>query len=159
MSMIVPRTLWLSCTVVAVLLSACGGQDESKPYFSFAGGGFVFNYRNADLYYGLVLKPERTAPKGSVLEVDFELDDPGRHDIQRVPVREGQVQYGFRTPDLRGVKIGKDYIAVVRLLDGTKEIWRFSKPFRTDVDTSKLPSEPLVVGPGYQTNPALPQPQ
>ncbi len=147
----------LLMAATAMFLSACG-DDASKPYFTFAGGGFVFNYRNADLYYGFVLKPERQAPPGAMIEVDFELTQLGQHDVQRIAMREGQLQYTFRTPDLQGVKPGKDYQAVVRLMNEGKEIARYSRAFKTDIDTSSLPNEPLVVGPGYQPNPVLPSP-
>jgi hypothetical protein len=136
--------------LITVLLGACG-VDESKPYFTFAGGGFIFNYRNADAYYGFVLKAGRATPEGAVIEVTFEMPDGS--DVQTVPVRQGQLQYMFRSPDMDRFVKDKSYEAVVRVLDGEKEIARLTKSFKNVIDPSQFPSEPLVVGPGYQKNP------
>ena len=38
----------------ALTLAACDGGEGEGPYFEFAGGGFVFNYRYADATYGFV---------------------------------------------------------------------------------------------------------
>ncbi len=123
--------------LVSGLLAGCG-EDESKPYFIFAGGGFIFNYRNADAYYGFVLKPVRAAPEGAEL-------------------REGQLQYAFRSPDLSNIKRNHPYKVVVRVLSDGIELASYTKSFATDIDQSSLPREPLVVGPGYQPNPELSQ--
>ncbi len=56
----------------ALLLAACG-EDANAPYLSFAGGGFIFNYRNAEAFYGFVAKPLRTLPEGGVIEAQFEV--------------------------------------------------------------------------------------
>lgn len=146
----------IPAAVAASLLAACG-EDETRPYFTFAGGGFIFNYRNADAYYGFVLKPLRTAPEGAELEVDFELPQLGQHDIQRVKLREGQLQYAFRSPDLSNIRKGHPYKVVVRVMSNGTELATYTKSFATDIDQSTLPREPLVVGPGYQPNPALSQ--
>jgi hypothetical protein len=66
------------------------------------------------------------------------------------------VQYAFHSPNLTGVKPKRDYKAVMRLIDAQgKEIARYEQNFHTDVDQATLPSQPLVVGPGYQKNPEL----
>jgi hypothetical protein len=147
----------LLALAVAFPLAACG-EDESRPYFAFAGGGFIFNYRNADLYYGFVLKRERDAPEGAEIEVTFELPEPQKQHVEKVAIRSGVMQYTFRTPDLPAVEKNRDYVAVVRILDGDRELARYTKSFRTEIETSTLPGEPLVVGPGYEPNPALPPP-
>lgn len=148
--------LTVAVALVSGLLAGCG-EEESKPYFTFAGGGFIFNYRNADAYYGFVLKPVRTTPEGAELEVDFELPQLGQHDIQRIRLREGQLQYAFRSPDLSNIKRNHPYKVVVRVLSDGIELASYTKTFATDIDQSSLPREPLVVGPGYQPNPELSQ--
>ena len=40
--------------LVTVLALAACGEDVSSPYLEFAGGGFIFNYRNAEAFYGFV---------------------------------------------------------------------------------------------------------
>ncbi len=56
----------------ALFLTACG-EDPNAPYLNFAGGGFVFNYRNAEAFYGFVAKPVRTLPEGGSIEAQFEV--------------------------------------------------------------------------------------
>jgi hypothetical protein len=143
-----------SCTVIfiaASLLAAC--EDNSKaPYLEFAGGGFIFNYRNADAYYGFVVRPKKPLPEGSVLEARFEVPGGAPDYIVTTTAAPGQLQYMFKTDTLRGIVKGHDYRAVIRIIDGTTsaEIARYEKTFRTDVDQASLPDKPLVVGPAYQ---------
>ena len=145
----------LALLFFALFLTACG-EDPNAPYLSFAGGGFVFNYRNAEAFYGFVAKPLKTLPEGGKIEAQFEV--PGSLDPAFVTekVVQGQVQYSFKSPLLTGIKAKHDYKAVMRLLDAEgKEIARYEQNFHTDVDQSTLPNQPLVVGPGYEQNPDL----
>lgn len=140
---------------LGLLLAGCG-EDPNAPYLSFAGGGFVFNYRNAEAFYGFVAKPLRTLPEGGMIEAQFEV--PGRPEpaIDQEKIIQGQVQYSFKSPLLTGIEAKRDYKAVMRLLDVEgKEVARYERNFHTDVDQSTLPDQPLVVGPGYQKNPEL----
>ena len=140
---------------LGLLLSGCG-EDPNAPYLSFAGGGFIFNYRNAEAFYGFVAKPLRSLPEGSVIEAQFEV--PGRPwpIISSEKVVPGKVQYKFQSPNLTGIVQNHPYKAVMRLVDAQgKEVARYEKEFHADVDQSKLPDQPLVVGPGYQRNPDL----
>ena len=50
----------------ALTLGACDGGGEEGPYFAFAGGGFVFNYRYAEATYGFVARVLRKPPAGGV---------------------------------------------------------------------------------------------
>jgi hypothetical protein len=139
----------------ALLLAACG-EDQNAPYLSFAGGGFIFNYRTAEAFYGFVAKPQRALPEGGVIEAQFEVPDSPEPAVSREKVVQGQVQYSFQSPNLTGIKPKRDYKAVMRLIDAQgKEIARYEQNFHTDVDQATLPSQPLVVGPGYQKNPEL----
>jgi hypothetical protein len=144
---------FLSALAALFLLIGCDG--DKGPYFSFAGGGFVFNYRIGEMYYGFVLKPERKLPEGSVIEARFEDPAGGPDIVLDTPTRSGQLQYMFRTPAVKGVKKDKDYRVETRLLDkpqGTV-LASMSRTFRSTVEQSELPDKPLVVGPGYTPNP------
>jgi hypothetical protein len=138
---------------LAVLLSGCE-DDAAKPYLEFVGGGFIFNYRTANHYYGFVVRQKKPLPEGSRLEVQFEVPG-GPAQIVVQPARSGQLQYVFQTGDLDGIVKGHSYKASLRILDGTTgaEIAKYEKSFKTDVDQSALPEDPLVVGPGYQKPP------
>ena len=63
----------------------------------------------------------------------------------------------LRTPALHGVEKGRPYAVEVRLLsrDGTRELWRTSMTFRSQVGSGMIAENPLTVGPGYTPNPAL----
>lgn len=139
----------------ALLLAACG-EDENAPYLSFAGGGFVFNYRTAEAFYGFVAKPQRALPEGGVIEAQFEVPGTLEPAISREKVVPGQVQYSFKSPNLTGIEPKRDYKAVMRVIDAQgKEVARYERNFHTDVDQASLPNQPLVVGPGYERNPGL----
>jgi hypothetical protein len=144
---------FVSALAALFLLIGCDG--DKGPYLSFAGGGFVFNYRIGEMYYGFVVKPERRLPEDSVIEARLEDPAGGPDIVIDMPTRSGQLQYMFRTPAVKGVKKDKDYRVEMRLLDkpqGTV-LASMSRTFRSTVDQSELPDKPLVVGPGYTPNP------
>ena len=147
-----PRVL--ICLLAMLPLAACK-EETPGPYLEFAGGSFVANYRNADVYYGFVVRPLKTLPEGAALVAEFEM--PGGAAPGRVtqPVRAGKLQYMFRSPGLTGVETRKRYTAVLRLTDaGGKELERLSKSFVAEVGGESLPSAPLTEGPGYKPAPA-----
>ena len=144
--------------IVMVLLVALGviqsgcEEDKTAPYFEFAGGGFIFNYRNAEHYYGFVARPKRTLPQDAVIEAHFEMPGGRPPLVLTEPVRPGRLQYMFRTGHLLGIVKGHPYKVVLKLVDGKTGIalGQIEKTFATEVDQASLPREPLVFGPGYQ---------
>ncbi|TMJ41768.1 MAG: hypothetical protein E6G89_05580 [Alphaproteobacteria bacterium] len=119
----------IALLILVLFLAGCG-ENPNAPYLAFAGGGFVFNYRNAEAFYGFIARPVRTLPEGGVIEA--------------------------QSPLLTGIVAKHDYKVVLRLIDAQgKEIAQYEQKFHTDVDQSTLPNQPLVVGPGYQQNPDL----
>jgi hypothetical protein len=149
--------LRLSMLALAMGLTLAGcGEDPSAPYLEFAGGGFIFNYRNAEAFYGFVAKPLRTLPEGGVIEATLDMPNGAKPFVATEKVVPGQLQYSFKTPFLTGVQKGHEYKAVMRVIDSSgKQLARYERTFHTDVDQATLPSKPLVVGPGYQQNPEL----
>ncbi len=135
----------------ASLLAGCE-EDAAKPYVEFVGGGFIFNYRTANHYYGFVVRQKKPLPEGSKLEARFEVPEGAPEQVVEQPARSGQLQYVFQTGDLQGIVKGHPYKASLRILDGATgaELAKYEKSFKTDVDQSALPEDPLVVGPGYQ---------
>ena len=144
---------WFLSLGALTLLAACR-DDAATPYLEFAGGGFIFNYRTADHYYGFVMRQKKPLPEGAKLEVHFEVPG-GSDEIVTQDARSGQLQYVFQTGNLRGIVKDHPYKAVLLVLDGKTgaEIARYEKTFQTEVDQSSLPRDPLVVGPGYQQPP------
>jgi hypothetical protein len=143
--------------IVALLALALLGceEDSTKPYLEFSGGGFIFNYRNADAFYGFVATPLRSLPEGSVIEVQFEVPGSATPYVLNEKSVPGMMQYSFKTEQLSGIEKGHPYKVIMRLLSGPggNELARYEKNFHTDVEQASLPAKPLVVGPGYAPNP------
>jgi hypothetical protein len=141
------------CLIALWLLSAC--DNPEGPAASFAGGGFVFNYRVGQAYYGVVVKTEGTLPQDAVIEGQFENPTGGDAVVVQVKAANDQRKYVLRTPPVKGVKKDVPYKVVVRILekpDGA-ELQRIERTIKSDVDQSLLPQSPLVIGPGYELNP------
>ncbi len=143
-----------ACILGATLIACNSGSSEDKPYLTFAGGGFVFNYRLATADYGFVARVTRTIPAGSIIEAQFENPAGGDSIVLRQSTKADRSSYVFRTPPLQGVRAGRDYQVVLRLLDPEhEEFASYRKSFRSSVDQNVLPATPPVVGPGYQRAP------
>jgi hypothetical protein len=143
--------------LVAGLATACTKQEA--PYMDVIGGGFIFNYRLAIAFAGVVVVPLRAMPDKSEIEVSIENPAGGAPIIMRqAPTTRGKIE--FNTEPLTGIKVDTDYDVTVRLVaaDG-KELQRVDKVFRSNVDQSILPEAPLTIGPGYTPNPNAPKPQ
>jgi hypothetical protein len=141
------------CLIVVLLLSGC--DNPEGPAASFAGGGFVFNYRVGQAYYGVVVKTEGTLPQDAVIEGQFENPAGGNAVVVQVKAASDERKYVLRTPPLKGVKKDVPYKVVVRILEkpGGQELQRIERTIKSDVDQSVLPQSPLVIGPGYELNP------
>jgi hypothetical protein len=141
-----PRILAL---LALLALPAC--VDESQ-YLELAGGGFVFNYRNAEAIWGIILVPRRDPPDGAVIEVAFENPACGTPIRLARPARGGG-RIDFRTPPLHGVVKDRRYRVTVLLKSAAgEELLRIEKDYASDLDQSVLPERPLAIGPGYQKN-------
>jgi len=140
---------------VGVMMAAC--DDQGKPYVEIEGGGFIFNYRIAEAFYGVSLRPMRRLEPGTVLEVVFENPAGGEPYVVRETVNAARLSYMLRTPGLRGVEKDRPYRVEVRVLaprDG-RLLATYQTTFKSDLDQSVLPEKPLTVGPGYTPNPEL----
>lgn len=131
------------------------GESADQPWVAFEGGGFVFNYRIAEAYYGVNIRPMRRLPEGTVIEVHFEDPAGGPPIVSRFTVTKPELRYSVRTPGLTGIKAHRPYRVELRVLEtGTgKLLGRYERSFASSADQSELPEEPLVIGPGYTRNP------
>ncbi len=141
--------------LLALALAAC--EDANKPPLAVAGGGFIFNYRIAEVFYGVSLKPQRRLAVDAVLEGEFEDPAGGPNLIVRETLGAPKLVYALQTPPLKGVKAGKPYRVEVRLIEGGKITGRLERTFTSDLDQDVLPSAPLTIGPGTTPNPDLPK--
>ncbi len=145
-------------TMLALLLVAGGflaACTQNSNYIEVVGGGFMFNYRIASAFAGLVVVPVRELPANAAIEVTMENPAGGPPvAMQQSPAGGGKIE--FTTSSLKGIVADKPYAVVVRLVDGSgKELQRIEKIFKSQLDQSVLPDAPLTVGPGY----AKPPPQ
>lgn len=127
-----------------------------KPYLQILGGGFIFNYRVADVFYGFTAVVQRPLPTGSIIEAAFE--DPGGGEAHTVRQRIGGVEmtrFAMRSPPVRGVEAGKAYHVAIRVFDRDERqlLWEHDMEFRSQISDAVVPDEPLIVGPGYTRNP------
>lgn len=150
--------LWTGCLLLLIsgLLCSCDGETE-KPYLKISGGGFIFNYRIGEGFYGFVLKPGKSLPDDTEIVAEFENPSGGLPFTIRQIVRPELIQYMFRTPAVTGVVKNQPYQVKVTLLNKStgKQLAEITKTFRSNIDQSDLPDKALTVGPGYHPNPAL----
>lgn len=143
--------------LIVLLLAACG--EPEGDYVAVTGGGFIFNYRIAEAYYGLVAEPKRAVPAGTEFVAEFENPAGGEPLVVRRIPREGSRRISLNTPPLEGVVKDRDYRVVLSLMDPQTGavIETHEKSFRSSLDQSVLPDAPLTVGPGYHRPPARPE--
>jgi hypothetical protein len=146
------RKLGLALSLVTVaFVAACNNQPAG---IAVTGGGFIFNYRLAVAYAGLIVVPHGTLPEKSRVEVTMENPAGGAPIVMnQSPIGGGKIE--FTTDPLTGIVANKEYLVSVRLIaaDGT-ELQRIDKKFHSELDQSVLPPAPLTIGPGYTPNPA-----
>jgi len=144
--------------VLAVLFAigfATRIDPSQRPIIEILGGGFIYNYRIAEVKYGLTLAVKRPLESGSIVEARFE-DPGGGPDIivsQRVSPMTNR--YSFETPPVHGVRADRSYQVTLRALDrlGRSELYAETLQFRSQIDDSVVPKAPLTIGPGYHRNP------
>lgn len=128
-----------------------------RPAIGIAGGGFVFNYREADVYYGFTAHVLKPLPAGSVLVSTFE--DPGGGSPLMVETRlhARSTRYKVQSPSVRGVRAGRPYNVAIRLYDRTRLrlLWSGEKTYSSQIDDTIVPQKPLTIGQGYFPNPDL----
>jgi hypothetical protein len=155
---IVEKTMRSAATLMfVVVLSALAGTcaNQSGPYLKIAGGGFIFNYRLANAMLGILVVANRDLPENGAIEVSLTNPAGGPPLSQRAELTDGESQFDFRFESLTGIVKDVDYVATVRLLDGSgKEVEKLERLYRSDIDqAATMPDKPLTIGPGYTRNP------
>lgn len=129
---------------------------EQTGYLRISGGGFVYNYRIADIRAGITVAVQKPLPANTRLRAEFENPAGGflEFSTDAVPGKRG---YVFETGSPTGVEADREYQVVVRLLgagDGG-ELERHEKSLKSGVAPRTMPDQPLTIGPGYHPNPDL----
>ncbi len=148
------RTLILAISL-PFALAGCTESGGPQPYLKITGGSFIFNYRLATAYAGVLIIAERDLPAGATIAVTFENPAGGPPFELSEEAAPGDSQFNFTIEPLTGIKANVDYHATVRLLgaDGS-EIERLERIYRSQIDQeTQMPEKPLTVGPGYTPNP------
>lgn len=139
--------------IIGVVLAYNSSVLNASSYTEITGGGFIYNYRIADIRSGITVGVRRELPAGTHLVADLETPD-GMLEINQdfVP---GHRNYMFETPPLTGVEPDRDYLARLRVVDAVTgdEIERHEKALKTGVAPKVMPDKPLTLGPGYYPNP------
>lgn len=138
--------------MIAAALAGC--SEPKGPAFMIEGGGFIFNYRIAEVFYGVSVKPLRKLEPGSVIVAEFENPAGGAALIVRETIAAHRVSYGLRSPAVDGVKADRPYRVVVTALSPAGvALGRIERTFKSDLDQEVNPEKPLTFGPGYTRNP------
>ena len=154
------RLLAVACALLVPLFVVGWLTREDpaeRPWLQILGGGFIFNYRVADVYYGFTAAVTRPLPTGSIVEAAFENPAGGPPLVVRQRVGGAEMtRLSLRSPPVRGVEAGRDYTVFVRVLDrdGAHLLWSDELAFKSDISDAVVPEQPLTVGPGYARNPA-----
>lgn len=125
-------------------------------YVTISGGGFIYNYRIADIRSGITVTIQRNIPIDATLSAAFNIPKGNTIEISQ-DVRRTATTYLFETDRLEGIEADEDYLVVLRLLNRATgdEIERHTKILKTGVAPRHMPSQPLTLGPGYHPTPAL----
>lgn len=154
------RLLAAACALLVPLfvLGWLTREDPAeKPWLQVMGGGFIFNYRVADVYYGFTAAVMRPLPTGSIVEAAFENPAGGPPLVVRQRVGGAEMtRLSLRSPPVRGVEAGRDYHVALHILDREDErvLWSSELTFRSNISDKVVPERPLTIGPGYARNPA-----
>ena len=156
-----PARVIMAAVALLAVLAAIGWatrQDpQDKPLLAILGGGFMFNYRVAEVFYGFTAQVTKPLETGSVIESRFENPAGGDDLVVRERVSPMTDRYELRSPPIRGVEAKRPYHVAVRVLDRTesKELWATTLNFTSQISDEVVPDKPLIIGPGYTKNPQV----
>jgi hypothetical protein len=154
-----PRMVGASLVVLAVLFAIGWStriDPSDKSYLKVLGGGFMFNYRIGEVFYGFTAVVQKPLASGSIIEASFEDPAGGAPHLVRTRVSAETTRYLLRSPPVRGVEKDTPYEVAVRVLDreGKTELFQDRLSIRSQISDAVVPDKPLVIGPGYAPNPA-----
>ena len=153
------RSIIIAALALCAVLFAIGwftrNDPSQDPYVKILGGGFMFNYRQGEVFYGFTAQVVRPLASGSIIEATFEDPAGGAPLVVSERVSTMTDRYALRTPPVRGVEAKKPYKVSIRVYDRekTSTIWEVDTTFASQISDKVVPDRPLTVGPGYHLNP------
>ncbi|EAV45186.1 hypothetical protein SIAM614_17714 [Roseibium aggregatum IAM 12614] len=125
-------------------------------FAEITGGGFIYNYRIADIRAGITVGLVKPLPLGTRLVAEFERPQGGKIEIEKA-VSHARRNYSFETPSLSDVEADRTYTAVLHVLDAKtgQEIEQHEKGLKSGVAPKAMPTKALTIGPGYHINPEI----
>lgn len=157
------RWQWSEKTVVILAMSLCTvlfavgwftrEDPAEKSYLQVSGGGFIFNYRTAEAFYGFTADVLRPVEVGSILEATFENPSGGDPYVVSDRLTARTTTYSLRTPPLQGIAAHKPYIVAIRLYDRQHDnlIWEMQRSYSSQLSDEVMPKHPLTIGPGHHS--------
>ncbi|MCV0351258.1 MULTISPECIES: hypothetical protein [unclassified Nitratireductor] len=155
------RNIIIAALALCAVLFAVGWftreDPADAPYLKILGGGFMFNYREAEIFYGFTAQVVRPLASGSIIEATFEDPAGGAPLVVSERVSTMTDRYALRTPPVRGVEAKKPYRVEIRVYDRTKTtlLWQEEHSYASQIADTVVPEKPLTIGPGYHRNPEL----
>lgn len=155
------RNIIIAALALCAVLFAVGWftreDPADAPYLKILGGGFMFNYREAEIFYGFTAQVVRPLASGSIIEATFEDPAGGAPLVVSERVSTMTDRYALRTPPVRGVEAKKPYRVDIRVYDRTKTtlLWQEEHSYASQIADTVVPEKPLTIGPGYHRNPEL----
>ncbi len=155
------RNIIIAALALCAVLFAVGWftreDPADAPYLKILGGGFMFNYREAEIFYGFTAQVVRPLASGSIIEATFEDPAGGAPLVVSERVSTMTDRYALRTPPVRGVEAKKPYRVDIRVYDRTKTtlLWQEKHSYASQIADTVVPEKPLTIGPGYHRNPEL----
>ncbi|MBA5778662.1 hypothetical protein H2509_16145 [Stappia sp. F7233] len=154
----------ITCLVLAAIFAAVTAynhhEQASKTHVAISGGGFIYNYRIAEIRSGITAFVQTPTPNGTRLIASFENPSGGDPIVVRHEIVPYARSYSFETPALTGVEKDRPYKVTLTVMDKWSDtvIETHEKMLVTNVAPSVVPDKPLTVGPGYHRNPERLQP-
>jgi hypothetical protein len=143
--------------VLLALIVLNGCTDTARTgYLELTGRVFIFNPRIAEATYVVTLGVLKQPPVGSRIEAVFDNPAGGAGLTIEQKLQPGQTRIVLESGPLQCIKKDKPYAFKVRLLsENGGELQVVDSSIRSTLDQSVMPDQPLVIGPGYDPNPAL----
>lgn len=159
MNLLSPKSVIAAALALCAVLFAIGwltrNDPRDDPYLKILGGGFMFNYREGEVFYGFTARVVRPLASGSIIEATFEDPAGGTPLVVSERVSTMTDRYALRSPPVRGVEAKKPYHVTIRVYDreGKAMLWSAERSYASQISDAIVPERPLTIGPGYHRNP------